>query len=989
MALLGPLPLMAADAAPLVLASLRHDAMKDRSEAFAPLADERPERLVPWLSGHVANENVLLWLPTVAVLHRQGFTASEEFAKTWNQIALTGFPDDPMLLIDALAQTPFLSGPESFDPIHAGPAMVGDDSVWEHFIGELAKQPQDYRDVLATTLERWQSARQSFGAMLLLGRLAQFAPDMQIALHPFDGAFAATPDARRPLLLAVLRKLWSDFDDKLMTPEVQTDLPGLAALVAREADAKIIALLAAKSVRDVAALDTEVESRFVNTFVQVLPHSEGKATEVLLHGIALIEEAQRAGTWTGTRFGNGFNSQSDMLWRVCQSYHNQVLQGTMGKVPLTLLRVMARVCDTPDQRTSFYPYPFWEPRWGDLLHTHWERAGGYADPREATRDLLVAVKQAMGDTSVVTLAMPFSDFGSKLPRWYAAIVRDEASRLAQRDVALQAVAMELVTGIAVATQDKVVMEHLQARLNDETLNVLLRAELAALLCGAVNDVLEPKVMQRCMESVLPLLEADGPGTSALWENVIGMFNRQPPSAKWEQLAARFRQAWMRRARFNKQDGQMCMGLRPFRTSCLHVLDTFARSGNADDMKVFADLFADDYHDYPAARLVLARHGSTQALQDVMQRNGGLAQDVDESPTIAFRESDLKALSNVDVAIESPSLALLARVQMASVRDSVWQAPSKSRVDRLADEASRLLAVKDLDEQIEGAVEPVLFESFDAARVLALRWLSRHDFAVEFTAACKADRDERRKLLQATLSVALARLCDGDGTSWAHCMQVLSEHREESLLSDVSYLAGLCCTQQMRAHGFEHNGWIAEVAQGLIELVPDTMSSNPAEAIANVWLVRCLLTNDLKALDAWWQSLSDTRQEQLSSSPNAWLLYGLVMLPLVKGEDGMDSLLAILRNPWASKLLACSSDLSYRGELPQRFNASDLRAKTQVLLKTAPGVGALTISVMNAWANVQDQSPLFEAMKSIKLDEQAPQRVQDYVHAVLLEAARKH
>ncbi len=936
------------------------------------------------------------WITSASILGGHGFLELDELRYPVLERSFDATnPTEPSAdVVHALEETPFLKDLADFDPIVVkGTRSNGERMVFTVLIRRLKGEKDDWRVQFSDALAKREGTKPAFGSMVLRGHLAPISPDIVASLQPHDEAFGRLAEERRDAVLSVVRGLWRDFDSTLRKPGQAGSLKAFGAGIASAVETESKKVLSAKSPRDIASSDSSVAAEIVKSVASILPTDEDKALQTLRHGVGLIQAAQNATSWAGIRFGNGFNVESDMLEKICGSFNKAEISRRGGDVSLAALRLMSRVCLDLKQQAFYFPYAFREPAWGETLHEAWSRAGGYGDPRGATRKLLASVQQAMGDAPLTALPIPFSDFAGKLPAWYESVVRDEAGRIALGQEALRAVAAELAIGMGCRKHTASALEVLRDRVKDESVNQLLRAEFAALFCDYTPGTPSPADMKLCMDVVSALLEADGPGTSAVWEGVIGVFNRQPASVEWDELAARFRKAWLQRARFNTMGSKKdFMGLRPFRTSCLHVLGTFARSADAADLKAFADLYIENYRDYVATRLMLARHDARDVLKNVMLVADGTATEEDTSNGIAFRDSDLAALDNIDKAVSDPALQLLARAQAASVRDSSWQQPKIRREMRLADEARRLQQSTALSPEQRKRIEAILLDSFDAARVLAPGWMKEHKAGDELKSALGLSDYERRKAVKEPLILALARLCDGDSAPWKECLTVLRERVKagpgHEILDAVSYACGIACTRHLAVHGVADSGWIISAARDLIDLVPDSEKSNPMSEMVSLWLVVEVISGDTKSFDAWREGLSEQRAKLMQLNSTTWVSYELATIKVGDGEDGAQTLLALLKHPLAAKILNSSSALSYRDKPISRLAAESTRRHASELLQALPQSQGLVLSVMNAWAGLADQKPLAAALEGIKDAAKGRSWLRDYRRAVDAEVKRQ-
>lgn len=862
-------------------------------------------------------------------------------------------------LLPAMQVTGLLADMKHFNPLEKGEG----DSVFQKLADALRQRGGDYSAPLVTALEPKKS---SFGAALLLGVLTPFAPDLVLTLEPSAVDFAKLSPQRQAAVLRAMKLVWPNVEAQVrQQPSLKPYLAGLRLA----AQAQLDAFLAQS---DLGTSHTAWEDKTVDTCVELLAFDVGMAAQVLQHAATLIESAQKEGSWKGRSYVNGFNVASALLESVCKKASS-----------LQALALCARLCSPAQQKTFLYP----SPTDATALRGFFLQAQGLADPRGATQALLTEIKQVMGKEKPETLLFVFHAFGAHLSRWHEAIVRDEAAKLASGNGPLKQVALELAAGLGLRKKGPLSLAHVRSRIVDLKINPLLSVQFAALLCDSIGT-LEAGDMRLCMDAVLPLLEHEWPASGAIWEKLLPAFNRCPKDDLWNTQAARFRQAWLHRARFQKLGNLPAwQRFNVNSATALHLLETFCRSGHEGDLVTFADNYRIAYRSLSSARLILARYRCANELKQVMAYASGVAGTMDDTSGIAFRNDDLAIFDWINAAISDPAMRTLTRMQVAQVRDSRWQPPTIQRDQRLASEAKRLLAEGTVLKPVAlKHVQDVMMESLDAARVLAPGLLKATPMESLWQSALPANGAafQRAQMLRRPLTLALAALANGDEQPWQRSLvwlknQLVISSDSQGLLKDLSYRVAAVTMMHLRDHG-PMDVWIKRALDDVIELKP---ASAPVSLVEEVFLVRlghdCLTNPTL------------SREGNGDALGSSWLLYALTQTALVKETGGVELLLRALRIPLASQVLSRADDLSYQGRMAVAWTDAALRERTVELLEANPGHPAMLLSILNAWASEKDRAPLLTSVRNLKpkLDPIRDAKALLYIASVEREAGRKN
>jgi len=846
----------------------------------------------------------------------------EQFVKTGT------LPTNATDLLPGLQVTGLLADIKHFNPFEKGEG----DSVFRTLADGLRQRGTDYSATLATVLE---STKSNFGAALLLGVLTPFAPDLLLTLEPSAADFSQLSPPRQVAILRAMKLVWPNMEAQVrQQPSLKPYLAGLRF----SAQAKLETFLAQS---DFGISHTAWEDQTMETCIELLAFDVDMAVQVLQHAATLIESAQKEGSWKGRSYVNGFNVASALLESVGKKASS-----------LQTLALSARLCSPAQQKTFLYP----SPTDAAALHGFFLQAQGLADPRGATQALLTEIKKTMGKEKRETLLFAFHALGAHLSRWHEAIVRDEAAKLAAGKGPLKQVALEMSFGLGLRHADDPSLAQLRSRIRELSSNSLLRAQFAALLCDSVRT-LEGLDLLLCVEAVLPLLEQEWPTSGAIWEKFLPAFNRCPKDDSWNELAARLRQAWLHRARFQKLGNLPAWQRFSVNTAtALHLLETFCRSEQVADLASFADSYRVAYRSQSGARLILARYRCANELKQVMAYASGVMPTLDDTLGVAFRNDDVAALGWLDEAISDPAVRTLARVQVAQVHDSPWQSPSLTRDQRLAAEAKRWLAeTVTLKPAALKHAQDTMLDSFSAARVLAPSLLQATPIESLWQSALPANAAafQRAQMIRRPLTLALAALANGDEQPWLRSRDWLKLHSaDEALMLDVSHRLATVCLSHARDHGFMASPWLSRVLDDVCQLRAPMESD-----LQEVWLVR--LASDCIA--------GKTRGGVVNGSPPPapWLLYTLHVAKLEVGQSGADILMNALKHGVARDVFRQAEDLSYEGQMPERWSDQLLRGITVELLNADPGNPAVLLSVLNAWTGQKDLTPLLKAVRAIK------------------------
>ena len=252
-------------------------------------------------------------------------------------------------------------------------------------------------------------------------------------------------------------------------------------------------------------------------------------------------------------------------------------------------------------------------------------------------------------------------------------------------------------------------------------------------------------------------------------------------------------------------------------------------------------------------------------------------------------------------------------------------------------------------------QDAMLDSFSAARVLAPSLLKATPIESLWQSAVPANAAvfQRAQMIRRPLTLALAALANGDEQPWLRSRDWLKLHStDEALMRDVSHRLATVCLSHARDHGFMTSPWLSRVLDDVCQLRAPMESD-----LQEVWLVR--LASDCIA--------GKTRGGVANGSPPPapWLLYTLHVAKLEAGQSGADLLMNALKNGVARDVFRQAEDLSYEGQMPERWSDQLLRERTVELLNADPGNPAVLLSVLNAWTGQKDLTPLLKAVRAIK------------------------
>jgi hypothetical protein len=866
--------------------------------------------------------------------------------------------------LEAMAAVPCFADSDTFDPI----PLTSERSNSVHSTSLYAMKAANKK--VLETLRKALPKRSGLGFKLLEAALAQKLPPVQEHLRSFDAAAGSLPAEQRERVIDGIRNVWSNFDAEARKADVAKALPNLTKGLRSAAEKTVSDFIAAKTVRDVSSDDTSFVKRVRGLAEDLLLSDTRKAEQLLAHAFKLINEAQARDDWRAGTYANGFNSQSDILHEVCIAHRDRIAQTDHpSAIVLAPLRLAAALATSSAQSAIILPDLSSNDSAGKGgLHRIWMANSGWAKPRPATAALVQRMAKAVQDAPSLGLVLPCHEFAKQLTPWYRQIVREEATLLSTQltNPIEQAMARELALGIGLLEQDPAALQSLRARFDDESLSMTLRAKFASVLCLQWPDVL-PTDLAECMKLLSALNTERHPGYSSIWSGVLQAFNRQPESSEWKAIATTFCKAWIARAELNTKGEKLAFkGLRPSGTTCLHALETFARLGDAALLQSFAKLHIDTYDNEASARLILARHQRGEELASLMAINDGSALNLDRSTHagISFGDSDKLAMEVAANTITFKPLALLAQAQIASIRDAPGTSAELRQTPRLKKIAEQLLTIQSMSPLMRSAVEKICLESLDAARVLASAWMKENDVTEQLKTAL--DGSERREQVRLIALYTVARLIDGDDAPWKAVMALLRERRSSESyrlqLNDVAYWMALATVWHQREHGYEGLAWLPRLLDDYTTLLPDDVSKDKVSAdLHHMFFAHSLVVDGGKGHAAWLAKQSNTNRKVLEDQDSTWVMWALDSMPMIKGEDGVRTLLTGLKQPIGVRVLTASKSLSYKDRPVKRFTEASLREHTAELLALKVDRRAVFESLMNAWAKEKDLTPLVKAL----------------------------
>jgi tetratricopeptide (TPR) repeat protein len=915
------------------------------------------------LCGNVAGSNALSWIETVTLLHQAGFAPYPGFAYRINGLDSNNMPTKATDLLPVLDRTSWLKNLPDFDPIL--PKRAGYDSAYERLISALQSKGKGYTDPLVDALQQRQEKSPSFGTALLIGRLVELTPDMTIALQPQAAAFAAMPAQRQMEVLKLIRGVWPSFDrDAAKSAELEPFVAGAR----KEKLSAANKIIAAKTTQDFDKDDGSFEHKLRSAVADALSVDPVIATQALEHGVKLIMDRQAKGDWAGPLRYNGYSISSGILENSLGLASENETRGTL-RPSLDSIGMALRVVEQPDQRQYLTTFDEADVHWGRLLRVFWERSDSYSDPRKATRLLLQELKRALGTMSPALLPGAFRSMTEDvMPRWYRAVVLDEAKKLATGGGELQPLAKELAVGIGMMQRDADAVVHLKRRISDESLHPFTRIVLAALLLERMEADLSSAEVKQSVELIIPALEKDWPGTATVWGPLLGTLSRQPTTPEWEAVRDRLRTAWLHRARFNAEGTKTGRRFEPSRGIAPQILDLFAGGKDEKQLRALYDGCPKAFDFNVETSLVLARHGQKDLLRQVFKASDGeLKGNADGTRRVVkFRAEDKAVGAVIDEALKDDArLAMRARIYAVAASDSGKFSPAETRAERLKQEAVRFIAGKGKDKS--AADDPMvgeLIESVPATLALAPALLPKIAMESVVRRAAQANGNvAANSVLEVPLALALAALSAGDDQAWKAFLVAAKGEQSSSFWSAVSYRVALPIMHDIHERGTGNIAWAMRAMRDVLAIAP--ARGNSLDEVANVHLVLALLTGQMKEFDAWRKALPTNRVKAGKPVNSLWMEYALEATPPIKGEVGGKVVLALLADSWSREVTHTEINFDYRGRWPQRLDDQSLRAHTAEILNADPCNLAALDAVMNAWTAEKNQRPLLEAVKAVK------------------------
>lgn len=929
----------------------------------------------------MSSDSIQARLCCIGFLREHGFHRYSNFQYLASTYAQRSFPAKAADLVPALAASPYLADLAEFDVLDRN--QSGYRSGFEQLADAIQRQGKDYSEALVEALQKHQASHPTFGAAILIGRLVELTPDLALTLQPYGNAFSRQPAARKDMLMKAVRSVWPDFDHHaVQSPSLEPFAAGLRQ--ARLAGAE--KLLAAKVAGDFEGDDSKYEKRLQDAVAQAVTVDPAMAQKAFEHGVAMLIARQAKDGWNGSKWFNGCNLPSGMLEKVCGLAGSQALKGTTAP-GLEVMGMALRLYEQPEQRLYLCTYRENDFHWGEMMRVYWERKGGFGEPRKAVHALLGELKRVIGATPPALLTEAFRSMGNEMPRWYRAVVLEEAGRVAKSPEGNAAIAREMAVGFGLLSREADAIGLLKQRVSDTGLHPFTRPVVASMLVEAAEADLSASEIRQCLETTLPLLQNDWPAGGSVWSPLLEAFNRQPSGTERDALAKRFREAWMQRARLNTQAANRGMALNMQNSVAANVLEVFAHGAGEDELQQFYRAYTRTIDRHVDSVLILARHRRQDLLRKVLKANdGALTGAVSTNRTGKFQQRDTDVTAVIDEAMkEDARLAARGRLLAVSAPDDTAARPAVRRADRLKAEAARFLKDKGNDKKAGDPMLAVLLDAAEAATVLAPALLAEIDVKAEVVKASRASSSSvQGTILDVPLAVGLASLGTGDEKAWKAMVEAMrglkSSTAGSSLWSAISYRVATLGVRHQREQGLDKTTWVSRVLRDVLDTAPN---DTEVEAATSVHLMNALLRGEAKALSQWRQSIPEERRKKLAPQDPVWLEYCLDAMPSPPNEEGGKTLLAVLNDPWAREVTRKDADLRHRGKWPRRLTDETLRAHAGELLAADPGNLAVLSAVMDAWSGQKDRKPLLALLQTAKakLDKTRDKKVLERIGAV--------
>lgn len=673
-----------------------------------------------------------------------------------------------------IQESGFLNDVEDLDVIPgSGPSeLSGLESLINQIIGSRSRfQRDDFRKQLGERVEKLREENPTLGVALfnhasahVLGLTIRSLADVFSKIEP---RFAALPPGRQKELATVIARQMGVANTLNPAYGAAKRFPSLTAAVAAVTVGPVDEILAAKTFADTGLTEEGFRSAVLNAVAEIVDKEPERATKLFAHAARLIADKQRASGWQSSR-DNGYNVATSIFNTATQiapsrttgstyttyrgssttaatttklhsSYTSQLGHGSRpgGSTP-NRVRFALALLTAPEQRDIVHYGWAYNCAWSAELQNSFNSNGGWANPADTALIVCQPYLDHADQGGAMLAVLPFTDWVcSAASPWH---LREMAAGLRKgpapaREKMAQAIEIALALAAMSGWNGDIPdaakpippaitqsMETAAAWLADAKLNPLARITFAAHVLRYGGRAVQPAMVRQAMGLVSESLENSWPAGGWLLHPVLTSFSRLPKDAAWDEIAARFMSAWVKRcANDASEPEEFGRGFWPERDCIFAPLEVFAKSGDPRMLDRFILMHGSLFEKSPAAALVLTRHGATKQARAIIERATVECDSKNYARDLAHTAADEKALEALLPALRPAWAKAGARILTGAAVDAIR--PALAGWD----------SARPWNQRLElGAKELLALQGADAAHVAHL-W--RH--VNESPAACLA------------------------------------------------------------------------------------------------------------------------------------------------------------------------------------------------------------------------------------------------------------
>ncbi|MCF6312028.1 MAG: tetratricopeptide repeat protein [Verrucomicrobiales bacterium] len=530
----------------------------------------------------------------VSFLEKNGLDFQKQISQDTviSRLSASNFTQNSDLVLSIFNNSPLINDASSF---RSGEVQSDRDPLFKRFLDESRRWKKEDQ----AKLEQLLTGKNTFGSKLALAYLKQKSggDKNKQEVIKFLGSHKASIDAMPEINKTDLATLLVRFYPKGvpvdgLNKDALAVIDNLGASRAKSAVEKAEEFLLVKKLSSLGIHNSEKLHEKIGPMLDPLLES-GRSDlmeKVYWHAIDFAVSEQKKGTWQTAR---------NIPWRLNASFLFRLLHSTSGG-GMQRIAFYQRVIE--NDKKGVIGVSYMNSKFTNILISSFKQAGGKDHMEKAlskvAADMWELTKSQHDHTLAGLIWNPlFYHFSpEEMPRaiaWADKYSEGESwSPLAKEIAMCWRLIMNITTKRVTQPYWKKVsnlgawQDHYLTVINDESLSVTYRMNVAHTLCGAKTGMLKDKTIYRSTELLVEAMLGEHPSMSWSFAFIIREFCLLPKTEEWTTLAAKVHEAWVFANRNNIKGYQSGVAWIPYIELVLRSLELHCRLGDEEKLALF-------------------------------------------------------------------------------------------------------------------------------------------------------------------------------------------------------------------------------------------------------------------------------------------------------------------------------------------------------------------------------------------------------------------